>query len=85
MIGTIYYAYFQSQIKYSYGKIFWQKQRDNVIFFCTQKKVIKLIYDVNTCDSCRHIFVDYRILTEASRYILEVLSFIKKIQREFKT
>lgn len=83
MIGTIYYVYFQSQMKY--GKIFWRKDRDSVIFFYTQKKkVIQLIYCVNAQNSCRHIFVDYRILTVASLSILEVLCYIKEIQREFK-
>ena len=83
MIENIYYAYFQSQMKH--GIIFWGKDGNTVIFFCIQKKVIQLIFGLNTCNFCKHIFMDYRILTVASLYILELLCFIKKFQREFKT
>jgi hypothetical protein len=76
MIWTIYYAYFESQMKY--GIIFWGRGRDSAKVFQIQKKVICLISVVNTCDSCRHTIMEYRILTVASLYILEVLCFIKK-------
>jgi len=50
-----------------------------------KEKVIQLISGVKTCNSCRHIFMEYRPQTVASLYILEVLCIIKKIQREYKT
>ena len=39
---------------------------------------------MNTCDSCRHYFMEYKIFTVTSLYILEVLCFIKKNQRQFQ-
>jgi hypothetical protein len=76
MSKTIYHASFQSRMKY--GIIFWGRDRDSVKVFRMQKKVIQLIFGIMSCESCRHIFMDYKILTMASLYILEVLCFIKR-------
>jgi hypothetical protein len=78
MVGTIYYAYFQSRMK------FWERDRNSVNVYHVQKKIIWLISGVKTCDPCRHIFMEYRILTVASVYILEVLCFIKKFKGYLK-
>ena len=51
-------------------------------FFVYRKKL--LISGVMTGVSCRHIFMEYRILTVASLYILEVLCFIKKFKGNLK-
>ena len=48
------------------------------------EEVIQLISGVKTCDSCRHITMEYRSLTEASLYILEVLCCIKKFKGNIK-
>jgi len=42
------------------------------------KKIIQLISDVNTRDSCGPIFMDYRIFTVTLLYILVVLCCIRK-------
>jgi len=76
MIRMIYYAYFQSRMKY--GIIFWGRDWDSVKVFHVQRRVIRLISGVKTRDPCRHIFMEYRILTVASLHILELLCFIKK-------
>jgi hypothetical protein len=62
-----------------YG-IFWGRDRGSVKAFCIQKKVILLISGVKPRDSCRHIFMEYGILTVASLYTLEALCSIKKFK-----
>ena len=37
--------------------------RDSVKVFRIWRNVIPLIYGVYTCDSCTHIFMEYRILS----------------------
>jgi hypothetical protein len=60
MIWTIYYAYFESCMKY--GIIFWGRDRDSAKVFHIQKKVIHFISGVYTCDSCRHYFMEYKFV-----------------------
>jgi hypothetical protein len=82
MITSIYYAYFQSRLKY--GIIFWGSVKDSLKVFLIQKKVMRLIAGVNKQVSCRGIFSEFKILTQPSFYILEVLCFIKKLEGNLK-
>jgi hypothetical protein len=82
MIRSIYYAYFQSQLKY--GIIFWGSVKDSLKVFIAQKKVMRLIAGVNKRVSCRGIFSEFKTLTLPSLYILEVLCFIKKLEGNLK-
>jgi len=66
------------------GIIFWGRDKGSVKFFHIQKKLFASFL-VNTCDSCRYYFMEYKILTVASLYILEVLCFIKKKSKEIST
>jgi hypothetical protein len=43
-----------------------------------KKPVIKLMAAVNLVTSCRQIFKELRILTIASLYILEVISYLRR-------
>jgi hypothetical protein len=52
--------------------------------FSYTEKFIQLNSGVKICDSCRHIFMEYRILTVALLYTLEVLCFIKKFKGNLK-
>jgi hypothetical protein len=82
LILTICYAYLQSRMKYCI--IFWGTERDSVNVFHVQRRIIRLISGVKTCDPCRHIFMEYGILTVASLHILEVLCSIKKFKGYLK-
>ena len=82
MIQTIYYAYFQSRMKY--GIIFWGRNKESVKAFGIQKKAILLISGVKPHDSCKHIFMEYGISTVASLYILQALCSIKKFKGNLK-
>ena len=63
-----YFAYFQSRLRY--GIMFWGGEGKSGKIFWLQKKVMRLITGVYKCESCRHIFRKFRILTLASIYIL---------------
>jgi hypothetical protein len=82
MIRSIYYAYFQSRLKY--GIIFWGSVKDSLKIFIIQKKVMRLIAGVNKRVSCKGIFSEYEILTLPSLYIMEVLCFTKKLEGTLK-
>jgi hypothetical protein len=82
MIWTIYYAYFQSRMEC--GIIFCGGERDSIKNFYVQRRIIWLISGVKTRDPCRHIFMEYRILTVVSLHTLEVLCIIKKFKGYLK-
>jgi hypothetical protein len=51
---------------------------DSNAVFKIHKKGLRLIIGVNNRVSCRHLFGDFKILTESSLYIFVILCFIKK-------
>ena len=48
------------------------------------EKITPVITGVRKCESCKHIFRTFRILTLTSLYILEVLCFIKECHGNLK-
>jgi len=71
-------VYFQSRLRY--GIMFWGGDGKSIKIFRLQKKVIRLITGVHKRESCRPIFRKFQILTLASLYIFELLSFLKSIK-----
>ena len=82
MIWGIYFANFQSRLRY--GIMFWGGEGKSVNINRLQKNVIRLITGVHKRESCRYIFRKLQILTLASLHILEVLCFIKRYQGNLK-
>jgi hypothetical protein len=76
MIKTIYFAYFQSRIKYII--MFWMTDSYSQKIFRLQKNGIQLMYGIKRRESCRSVFKIHKILTMTSLYILEVLCYTKK-------
>jgi len=72
----LYYAYFQSHMKYSIT--FWFRDSYSKKVFCLQKKVVHLIFGVKGYASCGNNFKAHKTVRVASIYILGVLCFIKK-------
>jgi hypothetical protein len=60
--------------------MFWGGDGKSIGIFRLQNKVIKLITGVHKRKSWRPIFRKFKILTLASLYIFEMLSFLKKYQ-----
>jgi len=78
MVWNTYFAHFESRLRY--GIIFWGCDGKSKGLFRLQKKVIRLITDTHKRESCRPIFMKFKILTLASLYIFEMLCFINKYQ-----
>ena len=82
-LWILYYAYFQSHMKYSIT--FWFRDSYSKKFFVLKKKkVVYLIFGVKGHASCRNNFKAHKIVTVASIYILGVLCFIKKYHMNIK-
>jgi hypothetical protein len=75
----IYYANFQSFLRY--GIILWVGDNESIKIFELQRRILRLMSSVNNHTSCREIFKDYRILTVACSYLLEIICHIKKTQK----
>jgi len=82
MLWSIYFACFQSQLKY--GNLLWGSDVETMEVYQLQKKITPVITGVHKCESCKHIFKKFRILTLTSLYILEVLCFIKECHGNLK-
>jgi hypothetical protein len=78
----IYYAYFQSIM--NYGIIFWGNSSYSINIFRLQKKVIRIITNSRSRDSCSVLFNTLKILTLQSQYIFSVLCFVFKNMGQYK-
>lgn len=73
---TAYYAYAHSWL--SYGIILWGNSTDAPKIFTLQKKCIRILANIHNRESCKPHFINLRILTLISIYILEVCKFVRK-------
>jgi hypothetical protein len=78
LIQNIYFAKFHSLLQF--GILCWEGSGGELIsrILRIQKQVIRLLAGVNPVTSCRQIFKELRILTIASLYILEVISYLRR-------
>jgi hypothetical protein len=53
MLWSIYFACFQSQLKY--GNFLWGSDVETMEVYQLQKKITPVITGVHKCESCRHI------------------------------
>ena len=60
-LKIIYYASVHSIM--SYGIIFWGTSTDANKVFLTQKKILRIMYNISRRDSCREIFKENQIFT----------------------
>lgn len=80
---TTYYAYAHAWL--SYGIIMWGNSTDAPTLFILQKKLIRIIVNIEQTDSCKPFFIKHSILTLPSIYILEICKFVRKYIHFFKT
>lgn len=62
----------------TYGITVWGRTTDRDRVFLIQKKIIRLIFNLNNRDSCRPIFKNNKLLTYYGIYTYEVLTFLCK-------
>lgn len=71
-----YYAYANAWL--SYGITLWGNSTDAPTLFTMQKKLIRIIVNIEPTDSCRPHFQKLNILTLPGLYIFEVCKFVHK-------
>lgn len=76
-----YYAYAQAWL--SYGVMLWGNSTDSQTIFILQKKLIRIIANIEQTDSCKPHFQKLNILTLPCLYILELCKFVRKHQNYY--
>lgn len=66
----------------TYGVIFWGNSANVQSTFILQKKCLRIIYNLNSMESARTLFISNNILTLTCIYILEISLFVKE-QNEY--
>lgn len=70
-----YYAYGYAWLKY--GVILWGNSTDAPTLFTIQKKLIRIIVNIEDTDSCKPHFKELKILTLPCLYIFEMCKFVR--------
>lgn len=73
---TTYYAYAYAWL--SYGVILWGGSTDAPSLLILQKKLIRIIVNIEATESCKSYFEKYKILTLPCIYIFELCKFVRK-------
>lgn len=71
-----YYAYAYAWLKY--GVILWGNSTDAPTLFTLQKKLIRILVNIEITDSCKPYFQELKILSLPCLYIFEVCKFVRK-------
>jgi hypothetical protein len=81
-LKMMYFTLFHSII--AYGIIFWGVSSHSKNIFKIQKRVLRIIANVDRRGSCRTIFKKVKILPLQSQYIYSILMFVVKNKKLFK-
>jgi hypothetical protein len=73
---SVYFSYFYSIL--TYGLIFWGNSPLCMCIFRLQKRVIRVITNSRSRDSCRELYMKLKILPLCSQYICSLLLFVVK-------
>jgi hypothetical protein len=73
-LRMIYFSYFHAVMSYSI--IFWGNSSHSGNIFKLQKRVIRIITNYRSRDSCRDLFKKLDILSLYSQYIYSLLNFV---------
>lgn len=63
----------------------WGNSTDAPTLFILQKKLIRIIVNIEQTDSCKPFFIKHKILTLPCIYILEICKFVRKYTNFFTT
>lgn len=80
---TCYYSLAYSVI--SYNIILWGQSTDATRVFVMQKRIIRILFDLNYRESCRDTFKTKKIMTVICIYIFKISCFMHRNLHEFKT
>lgn len=79
----VYYAMAYSYI--SFNIVIWGRAKDLNRVFISQKRVIRLLFDLDYRESCKQTFITEKILTVPSIYILRCLVFARSNLERYET
>jgi hypothetical protein len=82
-LRIIYFTHIHSII--SYGIIFWGSSSHPNKVFILQKKIISIIMNTRSRDSCREVFKNMEILTLYSQYIYSLILYTVNNKYLFNT
>ena len=77
----MYYALVQSALSYSI--VVWGQATESHRDFVLQKRVIRMMFDIPLCQTCRGAFRNKNILTVTAVYILKILTIIHTNRSKF--
>lgn len=80
---TVYYSLVYPHL--SYAVVVWGQSVDCGRLFIIQKRIVRLIFNINSRSSCREAFRSMNILTLASVYLLKVLTYIHENRHILQT
>ena len=83
MLRNVYFSLVHSIL--SYGIIFWGISNNSITIFKIQKKIIRIIMNVNSRTSCRNLFKKLNILPLPAQYIYSLMMFVVKDKDLFIT
>lgn len=83
ILKTLYHANFETLLRY--GIIFWGASKDVETIFKVQKRILRIMLNMKSRQSCRNLFKHNNLLTVAGLYIYECLLYIKKNPLCFQT
>jgi hypothetical protein len=83
ILKMIYFSYVHSIM--TYGIIFWGNLPYSINIFRIQKRIIRIIMNVKTRDSCRELFKKLKILPMYSHYIFSLILFVLNNKDQFKS
>lgn len=78
---NVYYSLVFSHL--SYNIMVWGNSTETDRVFIIQKRILRMIFNVSPRSSCRPVFLENRILTLASIFILRCLVFAKENEESF--
>ena len=81
ILRMIYFSYVHSVM--SCGIIFWGNSHHSNSIFKIQRRIIRIITNTGSRDSCRHLFKQLQILSLPSQYISHYLFLLTRIEVYF--
>jgi hypothetical protein len=82
-LKSINLAYFHSLLKY--GIIFWGNSTESKNIYTLQKKIVRLMTSVKSCNSGRDLFKRLEILILPCEYMISLINIITKNKEHFQT
>jgi len=83
ILRMVYFSYVHSVI--SYGLIFWGNSHPSNSIFKIKKRIIRIITNTGSHDSCCHLFKQLQILSLPSQYIFFLVVFVNKNRGLFQS